>query len=506
MCTREAIEDRLRAAVADTVRRDPQAPCYHLISPNPNVCFDPNGALCWQGRYHLFYIFQDPALRLGPEFWQHGHCWGHASSADLVHWTHHPTALAPAPGDPDLRPYSGCALLDARGTPTLVYHGYGAGTCLATPLDDDLIRWQKSPRNPVIPEPKPGDPARDVYNVFDPHVWREGDTYHAILGGMAKPGDLGDTAYHFTSTNLLEWEYRGPFYAPNPAWTDTHEDCACPDFFPLGDRHALLCISHCRGTRCYLGDYRDGRFVPTAHHRLNWPGGASHAPESLRDDRGRRLYWAWAINQQQAPGGAPGVMTLPRVLSLDQRGRLCVEPPDELARLRRDGRQLTAFTVLPGDERLLPDIAGDCLELAITAEVAPGGRFGVQVRRGPGKAEVTEIVYDAAAGALAIDTTNSSLDMNVFRPSPIWDPKGDPSHDVAVQSAPFALDPGEPLRLRLFLDRSMLEVFANGRCCLTQRIYPVRPDSTGIACVAGGGPARVRGVDAWRMAAVNAGE
>ena len=45
--------------------------------------FDPNGAIFWKGRYHLFYIFQDVR----------GHNWGHVSSTDLFHWRHHPTGL-----------------------------------------------------------------------------------------------------------------------------------------------------------------------------------------------------------------------------------------------------------------------------------------------------------------------------------------------------------------------------------------------------------------------------
>ena len=45
--------------------------------------FDPNGALHWKGKYHLCYIFQD----------ERGHCWGHASSTDLVHWDKGPVVF-----------------------------------------------------------------------------------------------------------------------------------------------------------------------------------------------------------------------------------------------------------------------------------------------------------------------------------------------------------------------------------------------------------------------------
>ena len=71
---------------------------------------------------------------------------------------------------------------------------------------------------------------------------------------------------------------------------------------------------------------------------------------------------------------------------------------------------------------------------------------------------------------------------------------------VEVQEAPLSLTPGEPLELRVFLDRSVLEVFANGRQCLTQRIYPEGDDSLGTVLFSKGGRA-VATIEAWDMAA-----
>ncbi len=60
---------------------------------------------------------------------------------------------------------------------------------------------------------------------------------------------------------------------------------------------------------------------------------------------------------------------------------------------------------------------------------------------------------------------------------------------------------GELLDLRLFLDRSVLELFANGRQAITQRVYPTRADSTGIRLFAQGGTlgAVAVVVEAWDM-------
>ena len=483
--------------LAEIRRADPHTPRWHFVSSENCQCFDPNGAIFWKGRYHLFYIFQDPARQTGSEFWQLGHCWGHASSADLMQWTYHPTALAAEPGDPEAAIYSGCAFLTAEGTPAIAYHGHGAGTCLAFPEDDELIRWRKSPHNPVIREPKPGEPGWGIYNVFDPHVWREGDIYYAILGGQVKPDDVRDTAYLFRSTDLVHWAYRHPLYQPNSEWTRVNEDCACPDFFPLGDRHALVCISHVQGARCYLGAWRDEIFYLEEHLRLNWPGGACHAPETLRDGKGRRLFWAWAIDQRRStPDGAPGVMTMPRVLSLGEDGSLRISPPEELERLRQHRHCFKGITVPADAEITLPGVEGDSLELAL--DVAAEGLFGIKLRVSPDGGEQTAVLFDPAAGTLSIDTSHSSFADYLWRPFPIWDPHGSPSQDEPVQQAPFDLAPGERLRLRLFLDRSMLEVFANDRLCMTQRLYPTRADSLGVRLFAGD-PAQIPSFDVWTM-------
>jgi beta-fructofuranosidase len=75
--------------------------------------------------------------------------------------------------------------------------------------------------------------------------------------------------------------------------------------------------------------------------------------------------------------------------------------------------------------------------------------------------------------------------------------------DVPVQTAPFVVPKGEALRLRIFVDRSIVEVFANGRQCVTQRVYPAGAESTGIAVEAIGGTATLCFLRCWEMAATN---
>ncbi len=71
--------------------------------------------------------------------------------------------------------------------------------------------------------------------------------------------------------------------------------------------------------------------------------------------------------------------------------------------------------------------------------------------------------------------------------------------NATQQASPFELKDGETLNLRIFIDRSVLEVFANGRQCLTQRIYPSKENSTAVRLFAKGGSGMALVVEAWDM-------
>ena len=63
-----------------------------------------------------------------------------------------------------------------------------------------------------------------------------------------------------------------------------------------------------------------------------------------------------------------------------------------------------------------------------------------------------------------------------------------------MEAAPLRLADDEPLKLRVFVDKSVVEVFAN---------YPARPDSVGVRRQALRGDVVVNRIDAWRIEATN---
>ena len=458
-------------------------PTYHFTSPTGKDCmpFDPNGAVFYKGRYHLGYIYQDGGK----------HFWGHASTADLIHWRMHPPMLSPGP---ESGVFSGNAFIDRKGRVVLSYHGLGnnnpkvdGGNCLAIAQDDDLNIFMKLEANPVMKNPG-----------WDPHTWLEGDTYYSISGGNPGSGK-GPSLYTSTDDTLAKWNLLGPLMGREMPDVFPNEDISCPDLFKLGNKHVLLCISHIRGARYYVGRFENNQFHPEAHYRMNWPGGTCFAPETLLDDKGRRIMWAWVL-------GNPSTMSLPRVLSMGADGVMTIEPADELKKLRKNRRSLKNIKV-PADATVVAQgINGDCKELLVTIDPQQAAELGVKVRCSPDGTEETTITYVPARKVLRIEMDKSSLNKSIKPRTYAMTfmlPKGAENPEVSAQEAPFELKPGELLNLRIYLDHSISEVFANRRQCLTQRIWPTRVDSTGVSFFSRGGSVKVKSLEAWDMSATS---
>ena len=148
----------------------------------------------------------------------------------------------------------------------------------------------------------------------------------------------------------------------------------------------------------------------------------------------------------------------------------------------------------------LDAISGDSLELAVEMQPTGASEFGLKVRCSEDGAEQTLIICEPSAHKLKIDISKSTLDEAIRESYHCYRHKGAP---VKAQEAPLELRDGENMKLRIFVDRSVVEVFANGRQCITQRIHPTRSDSLGVALFARGGSAKAISLEAWEMAPTN---
>ena len=116
-----------------------------------------------------------------------------------------------------------------------------------------------------------------------------------------------------------------------------------------------------------------------------------------------------------------------------------------------------------------------------------GAKFGVRIRCSPDGVEQTTIEIDPERRTLTVDRTKSSLD-----------PEALLTRETGNLGAVAA---GEDLEIRIFLDRSVNEVFANGSAA-TSRVYPMRADSLEVSVFATGDGVRLKELDAWEMGSI----
>ncbi len=472
---------------------DPHRPQYHFLPP-ANWMNDPNGLIEWNGQVHLFYQYN-------PHGAFHGTIhWGHAVSRDRVHWQDLPIALAPTPGGPDAEGcWSGCAV-DDHGIPTFVYTGVMPQVvCLATG-SPDLVVWTKPAHNPVIDGPPAWLRGPSGGDFRDPFIWRAGDVWHLIIA--SHDGSAGGCVLLYRSPDLVHWEYAGVLLAGDarvvePIWTGTIWEC--PNLLDFGDRQALIISMQGQPNKLMYAFYHTGQLRGATFHpnppRILAHGGAGealYAPQVTRLADGRYLLFGWLregrSDAQCLAAGWSGVMSLPLFVTLQPDGVLALQPDPALRQLRDRHWHWDAAGLAADQDQLLSGVAGDCLEIIATFAPERGGEFGLKVRCSPDGREYTCICV--RGDQLVIEREHASLDADVHRDD---------------CTAPLAAAPGEPVTLHIFLDRSVIEVFADeGRTLLTGRIYPTLADSLGVALFSRGDSARLQSLDIWTMKSIHA--
>jgi len=449
-----------------------QRPGYHFL-PLANWMNDPNGTIFWKGKYHVFYQHNPE----GP-FWGTMH-WGHTVSEDLVHWKNLPLALSPTSSGPDNEGcWSGCAVIN-KGIPTIVYTGVRPEVqCIAT-SSDDMVTWHKYSGNPVLGGPPEG---LEVDGFRDPCVWNENDRWCMILGSGMR-GVRGATLL-YESRDLINWRYIHPLCIGDG--NVTGDMWECPDFFPLNKKHVLL-VSTLGRTLYFIGRYHDNNFTTEARGTTDI-GDSFYAGRTLTDGMGRRILFGW-VKEDRDPisckiSGWAGLLSVPRILSLCNGSRLRIEPATELKSLRGRHQRYEDIRLAAGSSFPLDGLEGDALEISAEFSAEDAQQFGLKLRCSPDDSEKTFIAFDKDTRSLQLDTRFSSLDTNVGH---------------GIHGGRMDLFEGNTLTMHIFIDRSVIEVFANSMTCLTGRIYPSRPDSIHMGLFARNGRSRLISLDAWEV-------
>jgi beta-fructofuranosidase len=450
-------------AAAPRAQADPVRPIFHVTSPAQWVN-DPNGPIFHKGFYHLFYQLDPFSDKGGIKYW------GHVRSRDLAKWEHLPIAIAPSSDKGEESIWSGCCAINGQGKPMIFYTSIAPGKSAfdhaeqwAATSDDDLIYWHKCPANPVLSEVLHGD--RKIYDWRDPFVFKDGKKTFMVLGGhLEKNGGAAVNIYEAENAALTQWKYRGVLFQIPGAPT-----AECPNFFKLGKQWVLF-VSPYGKVQYFVGDFdaRTCRFTARTNGLLDF-GPSFYAPNTMLSPDGRRLVWGW-VNGFPKGRGWNGCLSLPRELSFSRDGQLRQNPAPQVDKLR--GKSVARKNIClesSGETFALPE--SNTLEIL--------GEIDLQ---------------SATNVALGIKNRNKDSDVTVNL--------NGAELKVMNAHAPLNLAKGAgKLSLRVFIDRSVLEVFANETVCVTKVISPLDTHAS-LEIRADGGTAKVKRFEAWPMKAI----
>ncbi|REE56489.1 beta-fructofuranosidase [Paenibacillus taihuensis] len=460
---------------------DRYKPKYHFTPPH-NWMNDPNGPFQLNGEYHLFYQHNPDK----PE-WGQIH-WGHAKSLDLVNWQQLPVALAPSRDLGEHHCYSGCAVVDGEEV-RLFYTSIGDGERNATSgaeqwmvkqSSEDLLTWKKPDYNPVLTNELHGD--LHITEWRDPYVWKEQDGWKMITGGIHENKGVA-LIYH--SDNLEEWSFERIYYKGDE-WI-----FECPHIFRFGDK-AVLFYSPSGPVQYVTGPWSAEGLTEVEGRGTVDTGGwdGYYASTGFVDEAGRRILLGW---MPECRGDAfpveldwNGALALPRVVELKPSGRIAMTPIPELVSLR--GESVSWADVLVGEgqpfETGISSTTFECL-LDIRRP-ADGGVLTVSVFASADGREHTDVRVDFAAGTITLDRSSSSLFEGVRKAEMVLD---------------LNLEEGaDSLQLRIFVDQSVVELFAGDQICMTARVYPSLEDSH-LVRLESSGDVRVSGMEIWELRA-----
>ncbi len=475
-------------------------PVYH-VAPPVGWLNDPNGFCFYKGEYHIFYQHHPYSVNWGPMHW------GHSTSKDFFHWKHQPIAIAPGAFTEGKEWYdwdgcfSGCGY-EFEGKLWLMYTSQqfnrsaaggddnasnpsnpsaynpsgssGGGNvterqCFA--YSEDGINFTKYEKNPVIDIPN-DHPIIANIDFRDPKIWDHDGKFYCAVGNRTH--DRANTQIVlFESENFFDWKFKS---VAAKSKSDLSEGTMweCPGFAHFGDKYVMIISPqhvppkgflfhniHQAGYMVGTLDYETGIFDHGDFFTFDY-GFDFYATTMMKNPEGRYFIIAWmAAWQSPFPEQADGwatMLTIPREL-LYKDGKVYTVPPKELEAMRGEGVHHKNISVDKATK--LDGVKGAVGELLVEIDTKKSKKFQIELRSNG--EEKTILSYDEDTKVMSLNRDKSGVDSSGTRE--------------------FELTPFDILKLRIYLDKSSIEIFINdGEFAMTTRVYP-KEESTDIVFV-----------------------
>lgn len=446
---------------------------------------DPNGLVYLNGVYHLFYQAGEWPRR-----------WDHAVSKNLVTWQEKGTKI---PATDCISPFSGGAVVDKYNTAgfgkdalVMMYTGHH----IESGVEDQRLAYstdngetvRKYEPNPVIPS-NTGD-FRDP-NPF----WYEADESWRMVVSRVEATDERPAGIEiYSSENLKDWTYESTYGSGGEAWE-------CPSLFKLhiedsDEAKWIMTISttETREVEHHIGHFDGTEFISKEIIEADYGYDfyATQKWSNTPQERGLNISWMsnWYYAMDLPDNGWQGAMTVPRTITLLEDGfEMRQHPAEEITQARKGVlADINSGTISNSNDPLSgDDVSGRSLEIITTIALSNADKVGLRVREG--EDQKTVIKYDKTDEELRFDRTDSGIFFS--------------DDFYGTTKAPMKPLEDGTIKLRILIDSSSVEVFANeGRRVMTNRIYPDY-DSTGVSMFAEGGSAEIRSLVAYDLKAKN---
>ncbi|XP_058104576.1 beta-fructofuranosidase, soluble isoenzyme I-like [Magnolia sinica] len=472
-----------------------------------------NGPLFYKGWYHFFYQYNPDSAIWG------NITWGHAVSTDLIHWRHLPLAMVPDRWYDANGVWTGSATLLPNGSIVMLYttstneHLQVQNLAYPTnPSDPLLINWTKYDGNPIL-LPPPGIGPKDFRDPTTGWLAPDGKWRITIGSKVNKTG----VSLVYKTLDFISFELVDKLMHAVPG-TGMWE---CVDFYPvsmsgkngldtsangLGVKHVLKAsLDDDKNDYYAIGMYDHEKDIWTPDNAeldvgigIRYDYGHFYASKTFYDqNKERRVLWGWIretdSEKTDIEKGWASLQGIPRVVLFDEKtgSNLLQWPVEEVESLRMSSKdfhniQIPAGSVVPLDVGMATqldinaefEIAKEALEGTIEADVgyncsssngAAGrgmlGPFGLLVLADQGLSEQTAVYFYIRRG------TDGNL-RTFFCQDELRSSKANDIVKRVYGSTVPVLD-GEKLSVRILVDHSIVESFAQGgRTCITSRIYP----------------------------------
>ncbi|XAR71807.1 Beta-fructofuranosidase [Bertholletia excelsa] len=486
---------------------------YHF-QPEKNWMNDPNGPLFYKGWYHLFYQYNPDAAVWG------NISWGHAASMDLIHWLHLPIAMVPDQWYDVNGVWTGSATILPDGQIVMLYTGdtkdFVQVQNLAYPAnlsDPLLLNWVKYEGNPVLVPPA-GIDKNDFRDPTTAWQTRDGKWRIAIGSKLNKTGiSLVYETSNFTSYELLDEVMHE---VPGTGMWE------CVDFFPVsthetngldtsfdgpGIKHVLKAsLDNDKKDYYALGEYDPAISKWTPDNTaldvgvgLRFDYGKFYASKTFYDqNKRRRILWGW-IGETDSEfsdilKGWASLQGIPRTVVYDKKtgSNVLQWPVEEVESLRLNKMEFQGVELRPGSTVPLKLTSGtqldivatfevdkEALEAAVEADVGYNcstagsavrgalGPFGLLVVADKSLSEFTPVYFYVSKNTDGSFKTSFCADES----------RSSKASDVnkRVHGSTVPVLEGEKLSMRVLVDHSIVESFAQGgRTVITSRVYPTR--------------------------------